>query len=85
VAGAKAGTLAVMVSCPKATYAEVEPILKIFGKPVLHRREAGLAQIAKLANNLLAAAAMVVVLGGAGDGRQGRHRSAGADRHHQCR
>ena len=36
----------------------------------------GLAQTAKLANNLLAAAAMVVVVRGDGDGRQGRPRSA---------
>src|SRR5262245_8796363 len=31
VAGAIAGTLAVMVSCPEAAFGEVEPILKNFG------------------------------------------------------
>jgi 3-hydroxyisobutyrate dehydrogenase-like beta-hydroxyacid dehydrogenase len=60
VAGAKAGTLAVMVSCPKATYPEVEPILKNFGKLFYTGEKPGLAQTAKLANNLLAAAALVV-------------------------
>jgi 3-hydroxyisobutyrate dehydrogenase-like beta-hydroxyacid dehydrogenase len=58
--GAKEGTLAVMVSCPKATYPEVEPILKNFGKLFFTGEKPGLAQVAKLANNLLAAAAIVV-------------------------
>ena len=58
--GAKDGTLAVMVSCPKATYPEVEPILKNFGKLFFTGEKPGLAQVAKLANNLLAAAALVV-------------------------
>ncbi len=60
VAGAKAGTLAVMVSCPKATFAEVEPILKNLGRLFYTGEKPGLAQTAKLANNLLAAAALVV-------------------------
>ena len=60
VAGARAGTLAVMVSCPKPTFGEVEPILKTFGKIFYTGEKPGLAQTAKLANNLLAAAAMVV-------------------------
>jgi len=58
--GAKEGTLAVMVSGPKASYAEVEPILKNFGKMFYVGEKPGLAQTAKLANNLLAAAAIVV-------------------------
>ncbi len=60
VAGAQAGTLAVMVSCPKPTLAEVEPILKNLGRIFYTGEKAGLAQTAKLANNLLAAAALVV-------------------------
>ena len=32
VTGAKAGTLAVMVSCPKPAYQRLEPVLKVFGK-----------------------------------------------------
>ena len=60
VAGATKGTLAVMVACPKATYDEIEPILKNFGRLFYVGQKAGLAQTAKLANNLLAAAALVV-------------------------
>ncbi len=60
VAGATKGTLAVMVSCAKETFARVEPLLKTFGKTFYVGDKPGLAQSAKLANNLLAAAAMVV-------------------------
>jgi 3-hydroxyisobutyrate dehydrogenase-like beta-hydroxyacid dehydrogenase len=60
VAGAVAGTLAVMVSCPTKIYEEVEPILKNFGRLFFTGEKPGLAQTAKLANNLLAAAALVV-------------------------
>jgi 3-hydroxyisobutyrate dehydrogenase len=58
--GARDGTLAVMVSCPKTVYAEVEPVLKTFGKPFHLGERAGQAQTMKLANNLLAAAAIAV-------------------------
>jgi 3-hydroxyisobutyrate dehydrogenase-like beta-hydroxyacid dehydrogenase len=60
VAGAKAGTLSVMVSCPKAVYPAVEPILKTFGKLFFVGEKPGLGQSAKLANNLLGAAAIAV-------------------------
>lgn len=60
IAGATAGTLAVMVSCPKDTYDAVEPLLRTFGRLFYTGEKPGLAQVAKLANNLLAAAAMVV-------------------------
>lgn len=59
VTGAKAGTLAVMVSCPKPAYQKLEPVLKVFGKLFHAGDRPGLAQTAKLANNLLAATAMV--------------------------
>ena len=60
VTGAAKGTLAVMVSCPKPTFEEIDPLLKVFGKTFYVGDKPGLAQIAKLANNLLAAAALVV-------------------------
>ena len=60
IRGAIAGTLAVMVSCPKPIYATVEPILKNFGKLFYTGEHPGLAQTAKLANNLMAAAALVI-------------------------
>ncbi|MEO8040007.1 MAG: NAD(P)-dependent oxidoreductase [Betaproteobacteria bacterium] len=60
VKGATMGTLAVMIATPKAAYDELEPILKTFGK-VFHLGETpGQAQTMKLANNLLAAAAIAV-------------------------
>jgi len=61
IAGAQKGTLAVMVSCPKDAYAsKAEPILKNFGKLFYTGEKSGLAQTAKLVNNLLAAAALVI-------------------------
>lgn len=60
IKGATNGTLAVMVSCPKATFEELEPILKTFGKIFFTGEKPGLAQTAKLANNLMAAAALVI-------------------------
>ncbi len=60
LAGARNGKLAVMVSCPKATFAEVEPVLKNFGKLFFIGENPGAAQTMKLANNLLAAAALAV-------------------------
>ncbi|MCC7275574.1 MAG: NAD(P)-dependent oxidoreductase [Alphaproteobacteria bacterium] len=59
VTGAEKGTLAVMVSCPKATLEKVRDILGVFGKIFFTGEKPGLAQSAKLANNLLAAAALV--------------------------
>jgi 3-hydroxyisobutyrate dehydrogenase-like beta-hydroxyacid dehydrogenase len=60
IAGAKAGTLAVIVSCARATFGEVEPLLTTFGRTFYVGEKPGLAQSAKLANNLLAAAAIVL-------------------------
>lgn len=60
IAGAVNGTLAVMVSGPKDAYDGAEDILTTFGKLFYVGDKPGLAQVAKLANNLLAAAAMVV-------------------------
>ena len=61
ITGAKAGTLAVMVSGPRDIYdVKVEPILKHFGKLFFTGEKPGLAQTAKLVNNLLAAAALVI-------------------------
>ena len=59
VTGAKAGTLAVMVSCPTPKFQELEPVFKVFGKLFHTGEKPGLAQTAKLANNLLAATALV--------------------------
>ena len=60
VAGATNGTLAVIVSAKRPVFERVEPILTVFGKLFFTGEKPGLAQSAKLANNLLAATALVV-------------------------
>jgi 3-hydroxyisobutyrate dehydrogenase-like beta-hydroxyacid dehydrogenase len=59
VAGATKGTLAVMVACPRAVYDDLLPLLQVFGKPFHLGEVPGQAQTMKLANNMLAAAALV--------------------------
>ncbi len=60
LAGARDGRLAVMVACPGEVFSELEAVLGTFGK-VFHLGEgAGQGQTMKLANNLLAAAALAV-------------------------
>jgi 3-hydroxyisobutyrate dehydrogenase-like beta-hydroxyacid dehydrogenase len=58
VAGAIAGTLAVMVAGPRALCAELEPMLAVFGKVFFIGERPGMGQTMKLANNLLSATAM---------------------------
>lgn len=60
VAGATNGTLAVMVACPRPVYTDIEPLLQTFGKVFHLGEKPGQAQTMKLANNLLAAAAIVL-------------------------
>ena len=60
VKGAREGTLAVMVACPKPVFIDAETLLKNFGK-VFHLGDVpGQAQTMKLANNLLAGAAIAL-------------------------
>jgi 3-hydroxyisobutyrate dehydrogenase-like beta-hydroxyacid dehydrogenase len=59
VAGAEKGTLAVMVSGPKAHFEAVKPLLDVIGKVFFIGEKPGSAQTMKLANNLLSATAMV--------------------------
>jgi hypothetical protein len=58
VAGAEKGTLAVMVSGPRAAYERLASVLAVFGKPFFIGERPGLAQTMKLANNLLSATAL---------------------------
>jgi 3-hydroxyisobutyrate dehydrogenase-like beta-hydroxyacid dehydrogenase len=60
VKGAREGTLAVMVACPKATFETVEPILRTFGKVFFVGEKPGLGQVVKLGNNLLSVAALAI-------------------------
>src|SRR5690242_14081193 len=58
VGGAKKGTLAVMVSGPKADVDLVRNVLAVFGKVFIIGEKPGMAQTMKLANNFLSATAM---------------------------
>jgi 3-hydroxyisobutyrate dehydrogenase-like beta-hydroxyacid dehydrogenase len=60
VAGAKKGTLAVMVACGAQQLDALRPILEVFGKVFYLGEKPGLGQIMKLANNLLSATAMAI-------------------------
>lgn len=60
IKGAREGTLAVMVSGKRAVYEQVESALAQFGKLFYVGDGAGQGQVMKLANNLLAAAAIVL-------------------------
>jgi 3-hydroxyisobutyrate dehydrogenase-like beta-hydroxyacid dehydrogenase len=59
VKGACEGTLAVMISCPSSTFETVEPIARTFGKVFYVGEKPGLAQVVKLGNNMLSAAALL--------------------------
>ena len=58
VGGASKGTLAVMVSGPKAETDLVKDVLAVFGKVFVIGEKPGMAQTMKLANNFLSATAM---------------------------
>jgi len=60
VGGAEKGTLAVMVSCPKAEFKALEPMLQVIGKVFYLGDKPGLGQSMKLCNNLLSATALAI-------------------------
>ena len=60
ITGAEKGTLAVMVSCPQATFEIVKPLLDVLGKIFFVGTQAGQGQTMKLLNNLLSATAMAI-------------------------
>src|SRR5581483_9848156 len=64
MAGARNGTLAVMVSCPKNTYDALESHLKNFGKLFFIGEKPGSSQTMKLVNNLLAACSLAITCEG---------------------
>jgi 3-hydroxyisobutyrate dehydrogenase-like beta-hydroxyacid dehydrogenase len=59
VGGAEKGTLAVMVSGPKADFEAIKPALEVIGKVFFIGEKPGSGQTMKLANNFLSATAMV--------------------------
>lgn len=60
IAGARAGTLALMVSGPRPAFAAIEPILGILGRVFFVGEKPGLGQTLKLANNLMSQAAIAI-------------------------
>src|SRR5476651_716095 len=58
VGGAEKGTLAVMVSGPKADFEAAKPALEVIGRVFFIGEKPGSAQTMKLANNLLSATAV---------------------------
>ncbi|MGH6778739.1 MAG: NAD(P)-dependent oxidoreductase [Bradyrhizobium sp.] len=59
VGGAEKGTLAVMVSGPRAEFETVKPALEVIGRVFFIGEKPGAGQTMKLANNFLSATAMV--------------------------
>lgn len=60
VAGARAGTLAVMTACADDQFEGIEPLLKHIGRVFHVGGSPGMGQMMKLLNNLLSASALVL-------------------------
>jgi len=60
VAGARAGTLAIMASGPRAAFDTVEPVITLLGRVFHVGEQPGLGQTLKLANNLMSQAAIAI-------------------------
>ncbi|MBP0446980.1 NAD(P)-dependent oxidoreductase [Roseomonas sp. SSH11] len=60
ITGAEKGSLAIMVSGPREEFERLEPVLRVMGKPFFCGEKPGQAQVLKLCNNLLAAAALAI-------------------------
>jgi 3-hydroxyisobutyrate dehydrogenase len=61
VAGAQAGSLTFMVGGPDEALRDARPILEQMGKTVVHAGGAGNGQAAKICNNMILGASMIVV------------------------
>ena len=84
VGGAEKGTLAVMVSGPRADFEAVKDGARRDRQGVLHRREAGLRADHEARQQFLVGDRDGGDLGSCRDGRQVRARSGRDDRRHQC-
>lgn len=58
IAGAEKATLAIMVACPEASFARLQPLLALMGKPFHVGPKPGQGQAVKLLNNFLSATAL---------------------------
>jgi 3-hydroxyisobutyrate dehydrogenase len=61
VAGAQAATLTFMVGGPDDAFARAQPVLEKMGKTIVHAGGAGTGQAAKICNNMVLGASMIVV------------------------
>ncbi|MFN3593404.1 MAG: NAD(P)-dependent oxidoreductase [Thiobacillaceae bacterium] len=60
-AGARAGTLSIMVGGPEAAFARVLPLLEVLGKNIVHVGESGAGQVAKACNQIVVSATLMGV------------------------
>jgi 3-hydroxyisobutyrate dehydrogenase-like beta-hydroxyacid dehydrogenase len=60
VAGARAGTLAVMAACERHEFEQLKPVLAVIGRPFHVGTKPGLGQMMKLVNNLLSGTALAI-------------------------
>ena len=60
IGGADAGTLTFMAGGPKEAFAIAEPLLDIMGQKAVHCGENGAGQAAKICNNMILGATMIV-------------------------
>lgn len=60
-AGAEAGTLAFMVGCAEADFAEIEPVLQPMARAVIRAGDHGAGQAAKICNNMVLGVSMIAV------------------------
>ncbi|MDO4556823.1 MAG: NAD(P)-dependent oxidoreductase [Lachnospiraceae bacterium] len=60
-AGAKAGTLTIMVGADEETYAKIKPVLEVVGKNIYPMGKTGLGDAMKIVNNLLLGCNMAVL------------------------
>jgi 2-hydroxy-3-oxopropionate reductase len=60
-AGARAGTLSIMVGGPVHAYERVLPLFKVLGKNIVHVGESGAGQVAKACNQIVVSATLLGV------------------------
>lgn len=60
IGGAQAGTLTFMVGGPSDAFARVQPLFDIMGQKAVHCGDAGAGQAAKICNNMILGATMIV-------------------------
>lgn len=58
--GADAGTIAIMVGAPDATFARIKPVLETISPNVFHCGDVGAGHVMKLVNNVIAASVRTV-------------------------